>query len=154
VDPVIAALLGVSTTTQTFYARRIFPAGEARLTRKFHRALLSLSYSQYVTPGNGVYLASRQDSGEAALSYTGSRKLSFTVSGGEFSYKSVGQNLQTYIQANGGAGFTYTLARALHLTARYDLRHQDIQSLVYNHTSYRATIGLAFSPGPLPLSLW
>jgi len=153
VDPVITALLGVTTTTATYNTERVFPAGEAYASRKFRKALLTFSYIRYVTPGNGVYLASRNESGMASLSYSGTRKLSLSASGGAFVYRSIGQGLQTYTQANGGAGFSYEILRSLHLTARYDLRRQDISSLIYNRTSYRATLGLTFSPGIYPLRL-
>jgi hypothetical protein len=153
VDPVITALLGVTTTTATFNTQRIFPAGEATLVRKFRRAAFTLSYVRTVSPGNGVYLASRQDSGFASLNYASTRKLNLSISAGVFSYKSVGQNLLTYTQASGGAGLTYEILRSLHLNARYDLRHQDISSLIYNQTSYRATLGLTWSPGLYPLRL-
>jgi len=74
------------------------------------------------------------------------------LSGGAYSYKSVGQSLQSYTQSS-GAGLTYAILRTLYLNARYDLRHQDISSLVYNRTSYRATLGLTWSPGLYPLRL-
>ena len=153
VDPVITALLGVTTTTATYNAQHFFPVAAAGLTRKFKRAALTMSFTQYVTPGNGVYLASRQDSGYAYFNYESTRKLSVYLSGGAFSYKSVGQNLQTYTQASGGAGLTYAIMRSLHLSARYDLRHQDVASLLYNRTSYSATLGLTWSPGLYPLRL-
>jgi hypothetical protein len=44
VDPVIAALLGVSVTQQTFYQKSIFPQWNADLTRQFRRASLSFQY--------------------------------------------------------------------------------------------------------------
>jgi hypothetical protein len=152
VNPVITALLGITSTTETFNASRIFPLGQASLVRQFHHASLSLSYVRSVAPGNGVYLASRAESGSVTFSYTGSRKLSINGSIGAVSYRSVGQNLQTYIQATGGGGLSYTLIRALRFTLRYDRRYEDIGSLFYNRFSSDATAGLAFAPGSLPLS--
>ena len=73
VDPVITALLGVTTTTATYNAQRVFPSGEVDLSRKFRRATLTVSYVRSVAPGNGVYLVSRQDSGLASLNYAGTR---------------------------------------------------------------------------------
>jgi hypothetical protein len=154
VDPVIAALLGITSTTETFYSRHVFPSGDVTLTRAFKRASFSVDYQKTVTPGNGVYLASRQDNAWANFSYTGVRKLNLSAFVGATRFHSLGQELQPYWQANGGAGLTYNLTRALHLTARYDARRQEITASAYNPTSYRVTFGLAFSPGPVPLSLW
>jgi hypothetical protein len=37
---------------------------------------------------------------------------------------------------------------------RYDYRYQQIEDLLYKHTGYRVSMGLTFSPGKVPLSLW
>jgi hypothetical protein len=150
----IAAILGISNVAQTFYRAYTFPTGAARLTRKFKNSILALSYSQSVTPGNGVYLTSRTSSGTASYSYTGIRKTSLTISGGEYELSSLGQSLERYQQVSGGAGMSYAVYKALHLIARYDARHQEIDLAGYRRTSYRATIGIAFSPGSVPLALW
>jgi hypothetical protein len=152
VNPVITALLGITSTTATFYTSRIFPMGQASLTRQFRHASLVLSYVRTASPGNGVYLASRTETGYVTFSYTGSRKLSLNGTLGGVAYRSVGQNLQTYIYATAGAGLSYRLIRALGFTLRYDRRYEDIGSLFYNRFSYAVTAGFAFAPGSLPLS--
>jgi hypothetical protein len=153
-SPAIAALLGISNVPQTFYRVYTFPTGDVRLTRQFKNSALSFDYSQSVTPGNGVYLTSRTSSGTANYSYTGIRKASLSISGGEYELSSLGQGLQAYQQFSGGVGGTYAVYKALHLTARYDARHQEIDVAGYRRTSYRAMIGIAFSPGTVPLALW
>jgi hypothetical protein len=40
------------------------------------------------------------------------------------------------------------------MVARYDARHQEISVAGYRSTGFRATLGIAFSPGNVPLSLW
>jgi hypothetical protein len=65
-----------------------------------------------------------------------------------------GQGLQPYSTINGGANATYRITRGLHALLRFDARDQQIDVVGYKHTGYRASIGLAFSPGDLPLSLW
>ena len=59
-----------------------------------------------------------------------------------------------HVLITGGAGFTYGLTRMFHVVGRYDARHQEINLYNYRRTSYRATLGIAFSPGDIPLSLW
>ena len=46
------------------------------------------------------------------------------------------------------------MTHAFHAVARYDLRQQEITIAGYRATSYRVTLGMAFSPGSMPLSLW
>jgi hypothetical protein len=153
-NPVIAALLGQPTLIQAFYRENIYPSGAVSLARKFKTASLTFTYGRAVSPGNGVYLTSRNETGSATYSYTGIRKVSLAISGGYYSLDSLGQGIQPYRSAYAGAGFTYTLPYSLHFTGRYDYHYQAIEELVYKHFGYRASVGLTFSPGKVPLSLW
>ena len=153
-SPVIAALLGQTAAIQAFYKANYFPSGQATLTRTFKTSSLNLFYGDTTSPGNGVYLTSRVDNGGASYSYTGIRKVNFSVSGGYNSLSSIGQGIAPYRTGVGGAGLTYTLPKSLHLVTRYDYRYQEIENLTYKHTGYRVTIGLTYSPGNVPLSLW
>lgn len=153
-SPAVAALLGISSSIEVYQATNWLPSGSANLTRRFKQASLNFSYSQGAAPGNGVYLASRSQQGNAAYSYTGIRKTSLSLSGGYWSLSSLGQSLPPYHAYTGSAGATYSITRALHAVARYDLREQKINLAGYHGTSYQITLGLAFSPGTLPLSLW
>ncbi len=153
-NPVIAALLGTSVGQQAFYAADIFPSASFSLTGSFRNSSVSLTANQGVAPGNGVYLTSRQQSASAGYSYTGIRKWNFGVNASYTSLNSVGQGLQPYTTVSGGVGLTYTLTHALHIIARADSRYQQIDVVGYNRTGYRASFGLGFSPGNVPLSLW
>ncbi len=152
VDPAIAALLGVTTTVQTFYQKSIFPQWNVGLNRHFQHASLSFGYSRGVTAGNGVYLTSRQDSGNAAFSYTGVRKWSFSVNGGYNRLDGIGQNINPYSGFTGGTSATYTITNPIHLIVAYYARHQEIVDAAFRQDSYRASIGISFSPGDIPLA--
>lgn len=153
-DPVIAALLGTSTGERAFYQRSFFPSGQAALSGRFKTSSISFSYSRTVTPGNGLYLTSRQNGGYASYSYTGIRRWSLSLTGGYTTLQGVGQSLQPYSTFTGGFGATYRLARAFHVNARFDARDQQIDVVGYKNNGYRATLGLAFAPGTVPLTLW
>jgi hypothetical protein len=154
ISPIIAALLGTSVGTQRFNRTDVYPSGSMTISGRLKNSGVSFGYAETVVPGNGVYLTSRQNSGTFSYSYTGIRRWNFGVSGGYYALQSIGQGIPNYGQWTGGAGATYTLGKAFHLVARYDARHQDINVLGYRRTGDRATFGLAFSPGNVPLSLW
>jgi len=153
-DPVVAALLGQSTGIRAFYRSDIYPNGEASLSGRFKTSTITFTYRQTVVPGNGVYLTSRSRYALGSYSYTGIHKLNLGVSGGYTTLESIGQVIQQYSHRMADAGFTYGIGRMFHIIGRYDLRYQEVD--VYNtlRTSYRATLGIAFSPGNIPLSLW
>jgi len=152
VDPAIAALLGVSSTVETFYRKSSFPQWRVTLGRQFHRANLSFEYQRGASPGNGVYLTSRQENGGAGFSYTATRKFSFSTNAGYSRLDGIGQNLQPFAQITGGAGATYAITNPIHLVVQYDARHQEIVDAAYRRASYRATVGISFSPGDIPLA--
>jgi hypothetical protein len=153
-NPVVAALLGTNESIQAFYRENLYPSGQISLSRKFKTSNLSFSFAQTVSPGNGVYLTSKTQTGSAGYSYTAIRKLSLSVNGGYNSLSSLGQGIAPYRGASGGGGLTYSLPWSLHAIARYDYRYQAIENFSYKHTGYLVTIGLSYSPGHLPLSLW
>jgi hypothetical protein len=153
-DPAVASILGIGSVTQTFYAKNVFPFGTAGLTRQFKSASITLQYGRTVTPGNGVYLTSRSENASAWISYTGSRRFSVSIGGGEQSLGSMGQQLSGYRQYTAGVGMSYLLTHAIHQVGRYDARRQEIDLAGYRRTADRVTFGLSFSPGALPLSLW
>ena len=73
IDPVVAAIIGRSSAFRAFYSRELAPTYSVQVQRFFHRASLQASYSNGVTPGNGVYMVSRQNTANAGISYTGMR---------------------------------------------------------------------------------
>jgi hypothetical protein len=152
VDPAIAALLGANTVQRTFYRKDIFPQWDVSLSRQFHRANVSFAYDSGATPGNGVYLTSRQTSGTVGFSYSATRKWSLSGSAGYSNLQGIGQGLQPFAQFTGGAGATYAISRLFQAFTRYDARHQEIVNGSYLQNSYRATIGVSFSPSDVPLS--
>lgn len=154
INPVIAALLGTSIGTEKFFANDIYPSGNAQLTGHLKNSAVSFNYSEMVVPGNGVYLTSRQDAGWLEYSYTGIKRWSFGIRGGYYKLKGLGQTIPTFTQGNGGVGVTYTLSHAFHAVARYDYRYQDINVVDFRRNGSRVSVGLAFSPGSVPLSLW
>ena len=154
IDPAIAIIVGQSFTTVTF-ARVIYvPMLDARLIRRFDRSALTIGYSMGVSPGNGVYLTSRQNVGTGSYSYTGYRRLTVGMTASYGTLTAVGQTLGQLTNFQAGVGTTYKLGRSTHLEVRYDYRHYTTQNSFYLKDSNRIMIGLAYSPGETPLAIF
>jgi hypothetical protein len=153
-DPAIAVIVGQSVAIVTYFRVLYVPMLEGRLIRRFDRSSFNVGYSMGVTPGDGVYLTSRQNVGSASYSYTGYRRLAANLSGSYGTMTAVGQTLGQLTNFQAGAGGTYKLGRALHLEMRYDFRHYTTQNSFYLKNSSRVTFGLAFSPGATPLAIF
>jgi hypothetical protein len=153
-NPVLAALLGQATGISAFYREDVYPSGSVMLTARLKSSSLTVQGADQISPGNGVYLTSRQESGQLSYTYTGIRKWSFGLSGGYFRLGAIGQQLQDYASWTGGANATYSLTKGFHLLARFDARDQQIDIVNYKKTGFRTSLGIAWSPGDTPLTLW
>ena len=154
IDPAIAAIVGESFADVTYKRVVYAPLGEARLMRRFDRSSLTLGYAMGASPGNGIYLTSRQTTGTAGYSYTGVRRWTFALNAGYSELSAVGQTLGKYTNLQGGTGVTYKMGRETHVQLRYDYRHYTTQNTIYEKDSNRLSLGLAFSPGDTPLAIW
>jgi hypothetical protein len=153
--PALAALLGETEAIQAAYRLNYIPDIQARLTDSFRRSQFTLAYLNQVIPGNGVYLTSRNNSVNASYSYSGVRHWNFGANAAYGRMTALVQTIGAYTSYGAGVGITRDLTKGLHTVLRLDSRHYDIASgLGYIHTEYRASLGLNFSPGDLPLVLW
>jgi hypothetical protein len=154
IDPAIAAIVGRNVAVVTFFKTVYAPNIDARLIRRFDRSSLTLGYSIGATPGNGVYLTSRQNAGTLGYSYTGFRRFTAGANAMYNELSSIGQGLGKYTNTQGGAALTYKLSHGAHVQFRYDYRHYTTQNTLYQKDSQRVVVGLAFSPGETPLAIW
>jgi hypothetical protein len=154
IDPAIAAIVGRNFANVSFSRVVFVPLAEARLMRRFNRSSLTVGYSMGASPGDGVYLTSRQNAGTAAYSYTGYRRWTVGLNASYNELSSVGQTLGKYTNLQGGTGVTYKVMRETYIQLRYDYRHYTTQNNVYQKDSNRLSLGLAFSPGEKPLAIW
>lgn len=153
-DAAISELLGVGSVIEAFYRKNTLPTYEASLTGTYQHSRLSFHYSNSVTPGNGVFLTTRSQDGGVSFGYTGIRRWSIQLGGGYMRMNSVGPDIRPYASYVAGGGVSYALTSSLHLTARIDARRNEVDSTFFRRTGTRATVGLAFSPGDIPLSIW
>ena len=153
-DPAIAAIVGQNVAIVTFSRMLYVPLEAARLVRRFNHSSIIVSFSSGISPGNGVYLTSRQTEATAGFSYTGARRFTAALNAGYTRLATLGQTLPLYSNLMGGGGMTYRLSGDAYLELRYDYRHFSTQNQFYNLDSNRVSLGMAFSPGATPLAIW
>jgi hypothetical protein len=153
-DPAVAALLGQGTAIQAFYRVNIYGGYGASLAGRFRRVQLDVGYDTAPSPGNGIYLTSRTGNVRGNISLTGLQKFHITLTGGQSTVKSLGQDIPPYSVEWVALGTSYALTRSLHFTAHAHVRHQEISQGAFRRFSESFSFGLAFSPGEVPLALW
>jgi hypothetical protein len=155
VDPVITALLGITSGTRVSHSILYAPLVGGRFSRTFARGVAYIGGGHAFTPGNGLFLTTAMTTGMAGYNYTGLRRwgLGTNVSYNRgTAYKPVES---VYASGSASLNASRTLTQGLHLTFSYAVRRYLSPTLhTYNRTLYDASAGIAFSPGDIPLRFW
>jgi hypothetical protein len=155
VDPVIAALLGVSSTTEIAHFVSWIPTGSLRLSQVFRQGVLYVNASRGVTPGNGLFTTSYTDTVMGGYTYTGVRRWSLNAMSGYSLSKSVGNFNGDYSSVSGGLSASRQIARSVHFVFGYNVRTYSSPDFHnYNRLVQEAHVGLGFAPGDVPLRIW
>jgi hypothetical protein len=130
------------------------PSVRGNISRRFHNVLATASVGQGVTPGNGVYLTSKNQYVTGALSYT-MRNSNISASGGYFHLTSLANTVSSaYSTASFGLSYGYKLTRHLAANIRYDYYRY---GNVYDYSGVgnnRIYFGLTFSSAGIPLTIY
>lgn len=153
VDPVVAELFGVTTGREAFNSINTVPQTTISVSRGLRRGSFSMSYSRGVNPGNGALLLSRQETMGGAYSYNTANKWSFSVTTNYSRFNGLGNYNDRLNFLMGGVIASRQLTDDVHFVSGFDVRRADVSSAVFQRVSTRFSVGFAYSPGELPLSL-
>ncbi len=155
IDPAVAALIGVSSALRVSYQTNIIPYVNARISRTLPKGTLFANGNYGLTPGNGLFLTSTAISVNGGYSYSGLRRWAISGGGGYNKSDSVGNVIGSYGSYSATFNISRQVAPITHGTLGFSLRKYDSGDFKnYNKWSYTANLGLAFSPGNVPLRLW
>ena len=101
-----------------------------------------------------MYSTSSYQNGQMSYVYNGFQKVSLQCRATYYDYSSLAQTLGRYSSYGAGGGASMKLSQAFSLVARVDVRHYDADASALLRTSYRASLGVSWSPGDRPLSIW
>jgi hypothetical protein len=153
-DPVIAAILGRSTGAEVFESNNLLYGYSASITRAVRRSSASLHASRGITPGNGYFLTSINQSFGANLTHELSRELSVSASFGYSKLVSLGFASGNFQGWYGGTSLGYKVSNSVGLNAGYDWRSYDLQQTTFGRTGHRVTIGISYHPQGGPAGLF
>ena len=154
-DPVIAALLGITQGYVVSYGLNWIPSYSGRLSKTFTRGVVYVSGGHLMTPGNGLFLTSRDYNAAAGYTYTGIRRWAFNLSAGYDREQSIGNILGEYGDMSAGLQTSRQISHLLHMVAGVTARKYQSDSFSgYNRVIWDARVGLSFSPRDIPLRIW
>jgi hypothetical protein len=155
IDPAIAALIGLSNGVIIRHSIAFHPTYGVRLSRSFQRGVAFLSSGYSVTPGNGLFLTSTALTAAAGYTYTGLRRWSLGATAAYTRANSISNVVGSYGDVSGDLSTSRQIGRFTYLTFNFDaMQYRSSSFSGYNRLTYSASLGLAFSPGNIPLRLW
>jgi hypothetical protein len=155
VDPTVAAIIGISETTEVVYSVRYIPNLGARLSRTFHKGVLFGTVNHGVNPGNGLLLTSTATTVDVGYVYTGLRRWSFGANANDAYERSIGNVLGTYGTLGAGAHISRQIGRNFHaIAAVTSYRYTSPSFALYNQWYYSANFGFGWTPADVPLRIW
>jgi hypothetical protein len=155
VDPVIAALLGISGAPQITHQINTVPNLAGRLSRTYRTGVLYISAGHSVFPGNGLFLTSTATQTIGGYSYTGLRNWSFGASVAYDRSSAVGPITGDYSDGSASLLLSRLLAHNVHFVLSYSVRqYSSVMYENYNRTIYDGRVGVGYSPGDIPLRVW
>lgn len=155
ISPILAGLIGLTQATVITYSSLNHPTYNVRLSQTFQRGVVFLASSYTVTPGNGLFLTSTALAASMGYNYTGLKLWSLGVTA---SY-SRAHSISNVIGEYGGDGLTFAATRKIKsyfylICSLNGTQYSSSSFAGYNRLIYTANIGVAFSPGNIPLRVW
>jgi hypothetical protein len=154
-DPVIAALLGVTQGYVVSHTLEWLPSFSVRLSKTFSTGVVYLSGGRSMTPGNGLFLTSSDYTAAAGYTYTGLRRWAFSVLASYDRAQSIGNIIGEYGDISAGVQTSRQISHMVHLVAGITARkYQSASFAGYNRVMWDAQVGISFSPRDIPLRIW
>ncbi len=154
VDPLVALLTGRPGGVAVVYDKTIGSTFGGSLRRGFRDGGFGIGYNRGTTPGNGLYLTSKQEGGNVNYSYSGFRKWGLGVGASFNRMQSLGQDLRPYSSASGTLGISRNLGSGISLMLSYAYQRYITVFQGGRKETNNVSLGFTWSPGELPLKIF
>ncbi len=155
VDPVIAALIGLTSVDEVFYSTSYLPNGQANLSFQLNRFnRISVNGGILASPGNGVINTSRNTYGGLSYNYGGFRNWGL---GGNVFYSRlsslIGRN-QVFETLQSSASVNRRIVDQFFFTVNGgNRRFLSTNTNNFKRNSYFISVGFTWSPQQIPISI-
>jgi hypothetical protein len=148
INPLIAAILGEAFGIVDVSQSIRTSDYSAQFVKDFKgRASLSFAYARGISPGNGVFQTSQQESSSVTFTTRIFKTYSMNLAAGRDSLASVAQALGNYQSDYGRIGFSRAYRRGVGLNFSIDYRHFDVTNFAAVRNQIRITSGVTWNPG-------
>ena len=148
IDPAIAALIGRSTAIVDSYRLALLSDISAELVKDFGRnRTANISYARGIAPGNGVLLASMQETESGSFSTMLTRRFRATAGAGHTKLSSISQTIAEYGTTYVTFGVSRTYSHGLASNFQVDYRRFSLSNEPVLHSQFRVSTGITWGPG-------
>lgn len=146
-NPQVAGLVGQGNGITQYRSIQWISDYAVQFTKSFRRSRsASISYNRGLSPGNGLYLTSRQQDIAASGSMILFRHYYFSAGVGYDSLSATAQNLGDYRAMYAFFGGSRPMRHGMQANLRFDFRHFDVGNAPLLNNTFRVTLGLTWSP--------
>jgi hypothetical protein len=154
IDPVIAALLGITSTVQITHTISTIPNVGGRLAKRFAHGVAHFGAGHDVMPGNGLFLTSFSTHVGGGYTYNGIGRWSITANAVWARSTAVGSIQGDYRNSTENVTISRQIGRSAHMSGGFDLRQYGSTEFTgYRRNVYGMRVGISYSPGDVPLRL-
>jgi hypothetical protein len=156
-NPLVQAVLGIQTGVEKFYFVGYSPDVTVTLNRRLRSSSVGASFSEGITPGNGLILTSKSQAESVFWNLPTFRRYAAQLGAGH-------TTLSGYATGDGTAGSygsyfaRFSLSRPItEYISSYlnvDYRQDGFGGTNFHAKQYRVSIGFRFSPGQGPIKFW
>jgi hypothetical protein len=156
-NPLVQAVLGIQYGLQKDYFVGYAPDFTVTLNRRLRFSSVGASFTEGISPGNGLVLTSKRQSESIFWNLPTFRQLAMQFGAGH-------DNLSGYANGSGTAGSygsyygRFSLSRPINrvLSAYFnaDYRTDGFGGTTFHQRGYSLSLGIRFSPGKGPIKFW
>jgi hypothetical protein len=151
-DPVISALLGMTSITQAYARTVVLPTGQVTLTGKTKNSGLALTAFRGPSAGNGVSIATSTESYSGNYSYVWSKQFTTTAQARYSRSSDLSNTAGTYTTYLAGVGAEYQTRSNLDFTLRGHFRRMNVAAFnVLGRNAFEVVLGVGWNSSDLGL---
>jgi hypothetical protein len=146
-DPQLAALLGQGSVITQYRSVQWISNYSGQFSKSFHRGRsASISFNRGLSPGNGLYLTSRQQDISVGGSMIVFRHYYFSTGFGYDTLSAATQDVGQYRSTYAFFGASHAMRHGIQANMRLDFRHFDIGNAPALQNTFRVSLGFSWSP--------
>jgi hypothetical protein len=153
-NPLVQAALGITFGYEKFYLLGYAPDVTITLSRNLRKSSLGASFTEGITPGNGLILTSKRQSESVFYNAPTFRQYAVQIGAGRDWLTGYSEGPSHYASYFGRFSVARPVTRNVSSVLNFDYRQFGFSLSSFHQKDYRVSMGLRYQPGEGPLKFW